>query len=586
MDGTSVPAAEQAWRNVGVELRRLRTERGLSLSELALQVHYSTGYLSKLETGKKRITREVASLADEALGTGGVLAGLVFTPEGSQPAADGPAPADIDVCPYPGLAAFRAQEARWFFGRDQATSDLLSQLDDRLAGGGPPLVVVAPSGAGKSSLLAAGLVTALACGRLPGSRVWPVVAITPGGHPLANLAAQVGKQTGTDPPDAATAATAAQWCATLLTPMIATCNGKRETRSARVVLLVDQFEEIFTECRDETERRAFITALCAAARTSTVLVVLGLRADFYDQCLAYPPLLTALQAPVALGSMNSAQLRAVITGPAAAEGLDVEPGLVELLLRDLGVNDDLGAQDGDYDPGALPLLAHTLRAVWQQRSGRVLTVAGYQRTGGIREAIATIAERAYTRLTSAEQRIAQQILLRLVQVDNQGDAVRRRVPCDRLLQAILAPVEVTERVLETFGRARLLTFDTATVRITHEVLLRAWPRLTEWISANRTGLRIRQLLAEAAEVWEAEGHDPFALYRGSRLTIAQDWASGPGRMAQLSELEKIYLTASIDQRRREEQAEPCHRTRRMRTVIGALAILLVVVVLVVGSIVF
>ena len=230
MDGTLVPAAEQAWRNVGVELRRLRTERGLSLSELALQVHYSTGYLSKLETGKKRITREVASLVDEVLGTGGVLAGLVLIPEGPQLAADGLTQADTDICPYPGLAAFRAQEGRWFFGRDQATSDLLSQLDDLLAGGGQPLVVVAPSGSGKSSLLAAGLVPALACGRLPGSRVWRVVAITPGGHPLANLAAQVGKQTGTDPVDAATEATAAQWGATLLTTMVATCGGKRETR--------------------------------------------------------------------------------------------------------------------------------------------------------------------------------------------------------------------------------------------------------------------------------------------------------------------------------------------------------------------
>lgn len=581
-----MPAAEQAGRNVGVELRRLRTERGLSLSELALQVHYSTGYLSKLETGKKRITREVASLVDEVLGTGGVLAGLVLIPEGPQLAADGLAQADTDICPYPGLAAFRAQEARWFFGRDQATSDLLSQLDDLLAGGGQPLVVVAPSGTGKSSLLAAGLVPALACGRLPGSRVWPVVAITPGGHPLANLAAQVGKQTGTDPPDAARVGTAAQWGATLLTPMVATCGGKRESgSSARVVLLVDQFEEIFTECRDEAERRAFIAALCAAAHTSTVLVVLGLRADFYDQCLAYPPLLTALQTPVALGSMNSDQLRAVITGPAAAEGLDVEPGLVELLLRDLGVNDDPDAQGGDYDPGALPLLAHALRAVWQQRSGRVLTVAGYQRTGGIREAIATIAERAYTRLTSAEQQIAQQIFLRLVQVDNQGGAVRRRVPRDRLLQAMLAPVEVTENVLETFGRARLLTFDTATVEITHEAVLRAWPRLAEWISANRAGLRIHQLLAEATEAWEAEGRDPFGLYRGSRLTIAQDWASGPGRMAQLSELERTYLKASVDQRRNEEQAAPWRRTRRMRTVVGALAILLVLVVFVVGGIV-
>ncbi|MGH3801114.1 MAG: helix-turn-helix domain-containing protein, partial [Pseudonocardiaceae bacterium] len=580
MDGnTSGLAGEQVWQKVGAELRRLRVDQGMSLSELARQVHYSTGYLSKIETGKKRITLEVARLVDEALETGGVLAALLPSPASLQPADDEPDSTGTDACPYPGLAAFGPSETRWFFGRDQATSDLISQLDARLAGGGP-LAVVAPSGAGKSSLLAAGLISALACGALPGSRAWPVVTATPGAHPLADLAALVAERTGADPADAAAATADPERFAAFLTSTVAAHGGKQwETpSSARLVLIVDQFEETFIECRQEAERQAFIAALCTAAHSATVLVVLGVRADFYGSCLAYPALLTALRSPVALGPMSADQLRAIITEPAKAEYLEVEPGLVELLLRDLGVTDDPGAEVASYDPGTLPLLAHVLRVTWQQRSGRLLTVAGYRSTGGIRGAIAATAERAYTRLSPSEQQIAQQILLRLVQVSAQGGEVRRRFPRDRLLQAPTAAAEATEKVLETFGRARLLTFNTASVEITHEALLRTWPRLAEWISADRAGLRTHQLLSEAAEVWEVEGRDPFLLYRGSRLAIAQDWAAGPGRQAQLSALEDGYLEASIDQKQREQQAER-RRTRRLRKSVGVLAMSLVVALL-------
>ncbi|MGH3975337.1 MAG: helix-turn-helix domain-containing protein, partial [Pseudonocardiaceae bacterium] len=150
MDGnTSDLAEEQIWYKVGAELRRLREAQGISLSGLARQVHYSTGYLSKIETGKKRVTLEVARLVDEALETGGVLVALLPGPVSLEPVDDEPDPTDTDACPYPGLAAFGQSETRWFFGRGQATSDLISQLDARLAGGGP-LAVVAPSGAGKS----------------------------------------------------------------------------------------------------------------------------------------------------------------------------------------------------------------------------------------------------------------------------------------------------------------------------------------------------------------------------------------------------------------------------------------------------
>ncbi len=263
MNGIPDTTGEQA----GVELRRLRDARGWSLAEMARQVPYSKSYLSKLETGAKRFTLAIARCLDEALGTGGALAAVLPTPESPIPADDEVEPTGTEVCPYPGLAAFGPDQARWFFGRDQITAHLISQFDDRLAGGGL-LAVVAPSGAGKSSLLAAGLIPALAGGALPGSRAWPVVAITPGAHPLAVLAVGVAERTGADPAEAAAAAGGPERFAAFLTGAVVAQGGNQghTSGSARVVLIVDQFEEIFTECRQESERQAFIGALCAAAR--------------------------------------------------------------------------------------------------------------------------------------------------------------------------------------------------------------------------------------------------------------------------------------------------------------------------------
>jgi WD40 repeat protein/transcriptional regulator with XRE-family HTH domain len=545
MDGIPETAGERA----GARLRQLRQARGWSLAEMARQVPYSKSYLSKLETGAKRITPDIARCLDEALGTDGALAAVLRISDGPVPAGDEREPAGTEVCPYPGLAAFGPDQARWFFGRDQVTAHLISQLDDRLAGGGL-LAVVAPSGAGKSSLLAAGLIPALARGGLPGSRAWPVVAITPGAHPLATLAAWVAERTGAGPTDAAAAAADPDRFAAFLAEAVTAYIGTlgETSSSARVVLIVDQFEEIFTECQQDTEREGFIAALCAAAQSAAALVVIGVRADFYGPCLAYPTLLTALQGPVALGSMSAEQLRAVITCPAETEGLNLEPGLVELLLRDLGVADEVGSGAAGYDPGALPLLAHALRASWQQREGQMLTVAGYRCTGGIGQALATTAERAYTGLSPAERQSARQVLLRLVNVSEQGGSgdTRRRLPRARLVEALPLPgsSDAIDTVLEVFGRARLLTFDTTSVEITHEALLRAWPRLREWINTDRAGNVIRQELEQAAAVWGRDRGDTAGLYRGSRLEAARTWASSTTHEDDLSPAASAFLAAS------------------------------------------
>jgi WD40 repeat protein len=514
---------------------------------------------------------------------------LAASPVAASAAADGDA-ATVDVCPYPGLAAFGPDQARWFFGRESATADLVGRLTERLDGTGP-LVVTAPSGAGKSSLLRAGLLPALRRGVLPvpGSRSWPHLLFTPTAHPPHALAVQVAHlagaglaradPAGADPEEVLEALTADPTrLAGTLRRVLAAHTGGRPPDAARLVLIIDQFEETFTLCTDERRRRVFIQALCAAAATSAggqapALVVLGLRADFYGRCAAYPELVAALRhGQVLLGAMSAAELRDAIGRPAQAAGLSLQPGLVEVLLRDLGAEASGSTRQGPYDqttyePGALPLLSHALLATWQQRDGQTLTLDGYHLTGGIRSGIATTAEQAYQRLDPAERRIARHIVLfHMIQIGEGTGVTRRRVDRTRLVEESVDP-PTAEAVLDTLARARLVTLDTDTAEITHEALLRAWPRLRDWIDTDRAGLLIRQQLTGAAEAWNREGRHPSALYQGPRLEAVRGWAE-PGRLADLSPLERTFLRASIEAARRE--------ARRRRLFVAALATLLVV----------
>jgi hypothetical protein len=226
----------------------------------------------------------------------------------------------------------------------------------------------------------------------------------------------------------------------------------------RVVLVVDQFEETFALCADEQQRQLFIRALCAGATSSDsrqpiALVVLGLRADFYGNCAAHPELVDALRhGQVLLGAMDMTELREAIEKPAHAVGMEVQPGLVEVMLGDLGADDSGVAGAVRYEPGALPLLSHALLTTWQQRHGRTLTVGGYRLTGGIRGAIADTAERAYRQLDPAGQRIARQLLMRMIRLGEGTDDTRRRLDRIRLTGDVADPAAV-ETVLDVLARA-------------------------------------------------------------------------------------------------------------------------------------
>ncbi|MER5749146.1 AAA family ATPase [Streptomyces sp. NPDC002088] len=462
------------------------------------------------------------------------------------------------VCPYRGLAPYRRQDTRWFFGRERSTDALVAQLRAAERTGGLVMLVGA-SGAGKSSLLNAGLVPTLQNGGLSdeGSRAREVLQLVPGADPFAELTRRIPEL---EPVVSAAKEAAAKESGTPSgTSQFAhavretlTAWAQRETATAaRPVVIVDQFEEAFTLCSDEAHRRTFIQFLHAACTPADpggpapVLVVLGIRADFYEQCLGYPELADALQhRHMVLGPLTTAELREAVTGPAKAVGLELEPGLAELIVREVSADGPRGA----HDAGVLPLLSHALLATWQRRKAGRLTLAGYRAAGGIQGAVAATAERAWSGLDPAARTAARLLLLRLVRLGEDTQATRRRGTRRQLAEESTDPGK-TEESLEALVRARLVTLDSDTVEITHEALLTAWPRLRTWIDEDRSDHLLRQRLEEDGRAWEGSNRDSSLLYRGSRLEQAHSWAKSAGNTF-LTRSAVDFLAASARLRKR------------------------------------
>ncbi len=458
-----------------------------------------------------------------------------------------------EECPYPGLAAFGPDQAAWFFGRDRLVATLIGRLADNLRTRNP-LVVVAPSGAGKSSLLQAGVVAAIKDGALPatGSRQWPRIVFTPGPQPLHSLISRMAPLIGLSPSEMAERCkTGRDACMARLRQAL---RDEFAAVGSRVVVVVDQVEELFTQCDEEEQRRAFLDELAwltdpGAGQEPAGLVVLGLRADFYARCADHLWLRTALQdSQVFIGSMPPDDLRAAIVNPARAAGLEVESGLVDTLLREvIGSSARPAHPAADYGAGRLPLLAHALRSTWQQRHGRLLTLDGYRTTGGIEHAVATTAEQAFARLAPPAQQAAESLFLRMVKLGVGAEDTRRHVPRVDLMRSAEGS-DVERLVIDEFTQVRLLTQERDTVAITHEAMLHAWPRLHDWIEKDRAEHLIRQDLEDAAGEWDRAGREPSRLYRGSRLEAAAGWASKrPGHVSTTAE---AFLGSARRQERR------------------------------------
>ncbi|MFB7719227.1 WD40 repeat domain-containing protein [Nocardia sp. NPDC056100] len=380
-------------------------------------------------------------------------------------------------CPYAGLQPYRSADAEWFFGREQVTGELVELVTGTAAAGGGIVVVVGASGAGKSSLLAAGLVPAL------GSE-WTVVSGTP-------------------------------W-------RIEESDANLEGR--RVVAIVDQFEEVFTTALDEPARTDLLGRLRGRADAGET-VILGVRADFFARCLETPELVEAcVRRAFVLAPMRGDELRTAITEPARRAGLRLEPGLAELIMVELV---GLGGTTGSEGAGTLPLLSHVMEAVWQRRAKNQLTIAGYRGAGGVAGSVAHTADAAWAKLNSDEQVAAKDLLLRMVTIGDGTRDTRRRVPRDQLFTGV-SHSEDAAAALETLTQARLVTVDGDTAYLAHEVVLDAWPRLREWLDADREGHLIRQRTATDAAEWETSERPSALLYRGSRLDQARrHWRRPP-----------------------------------------------------------
>jgi WD40 repeat protein len=520
--------------------------------------------------------------------------------------------------PYRGLASFQPEDAAWFFGREDLTARLVT-LATAAPTPGVPLTVVGSSGSGKSSLLRAGLIPSLP--DRPGRRL---AVFTPGATPLRELARQLARlapagpdATGPDAagpdaagPDAAGPemagpdpagpgpgdprgpADSSRIEAALRrdpgeAPRLLSggsdpgeTSGTPDGGDPGLLIVVDQFEEIFTACRDEAEQVRFISAICAL--TGPAVVVLALRADFYDRALRHPDLARALQEhQVVVVPMTRQEVRRAIVEPAHLARLDVDEGLVELLLRDLSPHaPDGGPPGAAHEAGALPLLSHALLTTWSRSHGGRLTVADYQASGGIRHAIARTADQVYGALNEAEREIARRLFLRLVYVADDAPETRSLV---RLAELRDAPGDAASpgEVLDRFVAERLITVDADSAQITHEALLTAWPLLRSWIDADREGMRVRRRLSDAARAWDEAGRDPAALLRGGQLALARDWAADPVNRDSLGTLTRAFVDAGTVQEQLQQAAER-NRTLRLRRLVAALTVLVVVTVALAG----
>ncbi|MGJ6966787.1 nSTAND1 domain-containing NTPase [Streptosporangium sp. G11] len=524
------------------DLRRLRAKAGNpSYRELAKRAHYSAGTLSEAAGGRKLPTMAVTTAYAKACGADPAewearwrsLAEELDRPDTSETASETP--------PYVGLRSFGPKDANRFFGRERLVEKVGAQLRLHRF-----VAVLGASGSGKSSLLRAGLVPALG--------PHPVLLITPGAHPLRECAVHLAARLGVTPGGLLAELSGDPRNLGLATRQLLA----RQAVADDVVLIVDQFEETFTLCPDPAERAAFVAALVAAARDpdSRTRVILGVRTDFYTHCARHPGLAEVLQdSQVLVGPMTTEELRRIITQPAVDMGYRVEAALVSRLIA-----------DATGQPGVLPLVSHALLEAWGRRRGNTVTLAGYEATGGIEHAVARTSEEVYSALGPERQALTRQIFLRLTALGEGTEDTKRRITRGEIDHPD------TAAVLEKLAGARLVTLDDDTVEIAHEEVIRSWPRLRDWLTEDREGLRIHRRITEAAQAWESENRDEGALYRGVRLALARDWAAENHSL--LSPGERGFLEAGIAAEAREQEAAR-RRTRRLRQFAALLAVLLV-----------
>jgi WD40 repeat protein len=468
-------------------------------------------------------------------------------------------------CPYRGLEVFDEAHARFFFGREAITQHLLEALRPTRF-----LAVLGASGSGKSSLVRAGLLPKLKGGALAESARWTYLAFKPGAHPLQELALSMTRAGSPEDP----LGNSLQLLRSLESDERSLHLHVRgallgQPGEMRLFILVDQFEESFTLCQNETERMQLINNLRYAATVSggQTLIVITMRADFLARAAEHSDLAELLSGhQFVVSPMDETDLREAIDQPAQMAGLSFEKGLVERILRDVG-----------HEPGALPLLEHALLQLCEnRRSDNVMTLQAYDESGGVQGALAKRADEIFEAFNSDDQQtIVRGIMLRLTQPGEGTEDTRRRAATSELWTR---PDEQggVERVIKTLTDGRLLTTSTTAggerqVDVAHEALIRGWPRLRRWIDEDRAALRVHRRLTEAAQEWKEKNRDASFLYGGARLAQAKEWRER--NEAALNPLEREFLDASANLQEKGRRSAK----RRVWLIVGGLVSALVLI---------
>ncbi len=462
--------------------------------------------------------------------------------------------------PYHSLNAFTFADAIDFFGRESLVAELVGAIESQRF-----TAVVGPSGVGKSSLVQAGLVPALVDGAVPGSSGWFIATMTPGSHPFEAMASALlrvatSSVSGLD----AEIVDGDRGVLRVLTRLF--------PPSAEVLVVIDQFEELFT-LTDKATRLQFLRGLATAVTdpASNVRVLVTLRADFFDQPLEHPEFGELLRtATVPLSAPTNHELREIVERPAAGVGVGMAPGLVDQILRDIG-----------EEPGRLPLLEFALTELFVRRATDVVGPEAYEEIGGVLGALGGGAEAVYQDLDAAAASVARQVFLRLLTLPDAERVTRRRVRMTEL-RRLDQDSAVVDEVVEAFSRHRLLTLDRdpithgPTVEVAHEAMFSEWKRLAGWIEDRRDDLTSRRRLVEATQEWETAERQDAMLLGGARLVQLEEWAASTDLSLSVSERELVE--ASVAKR----DADAADRRRVRRLVMAGLAAAAVVALVLAG----
>lgn len=470
--------------------------------------------------------------------------------------------------PYRGLEAFQAVDEAIFFGREVECRELCERLTAQ-----PLVAVVGCSGSGKSSLVRAGVISALHRVEMNGRRDWKVLIMLPGRTPLRALAEQIA--TVLPPNERLTASD------DLTARLTERCDGLRTALTAYLadsdgplLLVVDQFEELFTETHDtigsgEAIRVRFIENLADLVASSgrRFRVLLTIRADFLERALRYPVMRDLLQDhQYLLGELGSDEIRESVVRPAQFVGAFFESGLVDLILRDVA-----------GQRGILPQLQHALYELWQARRGAWMTLDKYRAMGGVAGSLQQRAQKTLESLTSEQREVAKTVLLQMVSLGDGVANTRRRVARHELYPEGVPPERV-DQVLSRLSsaEARLILIDANQAELTHESLIQNWPTLRDWLNQNRESLQLARQVEDAADAWDSHNRDDDYLWTGSRLGVVEDWARSYA--GQITAKHRAFLTASVARRDNQLKEGDERRRRQLRVRnrwIGALSVLCV-----------